>query len=142
MSTPDPEIEAVLVQRLADVGHAAAGGLGAASGAAAGARWSARRLRTETAASRIDLGGADPEAVAARLAAALAAAPERDEESGRVVVRGVVGSGFGGLNPAYVLAGIDSAGGVVSIATYAKEGLIKQHTAEKALQRLREEIAL
>ena len=54
------------------------------------------------------------------------------------VLRGVAGSGFGGMNPAVVVAVVDTDAGAVTIAAYAKEGLIKQRTAKKAVAALLE----
>jgi len=45
--------------------------------------------------------------------------------------------GFLSMNPALVICSICE--GQLWISTYAKEGLIKQHTAEKLLERLRKE---
>ena len=45
--------------------------------------------------------------------------------------------GFLSMNPALVICSICE--GQLWISTYAKEGLIKQHTAEKLLERLRRE---
>lgn len=47
------------------------------------------------------------------------------------MVCGVICSGFGGLNPCYVI--ISASDRRLNVKAYAKEGLIKQHTAEKAI---------
>jgi hypothetical protein len=54
-------------------------------------------------------------------------------------LKAVVGSGFMNLNPAVVCLEIqeaNSTGCVLTISAAAKEGLIKQHTAAKAVQRV------
>jgi hypothetical protein len=138
MTQPDLEIEAVLGQRLAGLG-ALGCALGGASGAGAGAAWAAKRLKTETAA---DTRRFDPRRsgdVLASLSRLLECAPEYqrpDGQDGTATLRGVIGSGFGRMNPTYILAVVDTAGGSVGIAAHAKEGVIKQRSAEKAVQRV------
>jgi hypothetical protein len=59
------------------------------------------------------------------------------EEAPYPFLKAVVGSGFMGMNPAVIFFEIlegDTAGCVVIITGAAKEGLIKQHTAQKAVQ--------
>lgn len=56
------------------------------------------------------------------------------------VVRGVIGSGVGGLNPAHVVAVVDVAASRLSVAAHAKEGLITQRTAQKAVRRVLDEL--
>ena len=55
-----------------------------------------------------------------------------DEEN--QVCTAVVGSGFANMNPALVVAMMENQ--TLYLAAYAKEGLIKQHTAEKALKNI------
>ena len=55
-----------------------------------------------------------------------------DEEN--QVCTAVVGSGFANMNPALVVAMMEDQ--TLYLAAYAKEGLIKQHTAEKALKNI------
>ena len=57
-----------------------------------------------------------------------------DEES--QICAAIVQSGFANMNPAVVVAMIDN--NTLYLASYAKEGLIKQHTAEKALKMIGE----
>ena len=141
MTQPDPEIDAVLAQRLAGLGGALVGD----SGGPAGAAWAAKRLKTETAA---DIRRFDPrrsDDVLASLSQLLECSPEHqqaDDQGGTATLRGVIGSGFGGMNPTYVLAVVDTSGGSVSIAAHAKEGLIKQRSAEKAVQRVVAELPI
>lgn len=60
-------------------------------------------------------------------------------ESGGELVCGVTASGFGNANPCYML--IFAKDGKINVKAYAKEGLIKQHTAEKALQAFKNALA-
>jgi hypothetical protein len=58
-------------------------------------------------------------------------------------VKGLVNAGFLNMNPAILIAHIEQTGPdttSVSITGKAKEGLIKQHTAEKAARRTVEAI--
>ena len=48
------------------------------------------------------------------------------------MVCGVIYSGFGNMNPCYII--ISANNGQISVKAYAKEGLIRQHTAERALE--------
>ncbi len=108
------------------------------SGAAAsGARWSAKRLKTETAVDRRALSVEQARAAVIRLSEALRECTT-ETEGAATVLRGVVGSGFGGMNPAVVVALVDTDAGAVTIAAHAKEGLIKQGTAKKAVAALLE----
>lgn len=65
------------------------------------------------------------------------------EESPNPTISGVLGSGFLNKNPALVhceVSAISDQGCTVVITGAAKEGLIKQHTAEKAVKRLIESL--
>jgi hypothetical protein len=153
----DAEVDAVLGQLLADLGRDAgsiggaaggavsgvagagrAGGIGGGRGGSRGAAWAARRLKTETAVDTRYFDPSQTPAVLVALSQALHAQldPPGRASDGTVVLRGVVGSGVAGLNPAYVIAVVEAAVGQVSIAAHAKEGLIKQHTAQKAVRQL------
>lgn len=59
--------------------------------------------------------------------------------SGESMVCGVILSGAASMNPCYVTVRLD--GVHAEIKAYAKEGLIKQHTAEKAVKLLKEAIS-
>lgn len=71
-----------------------------------------------------------------------AAAKSALEVCGRVIaetfegsagmVCGVIYSGFGNMNPCYIIISVNNR--QISVTAYAKEGLIRQHTAEKALE--------
>lgn len=58
----------------------------------------------------------------------------KDEDDGKIIA--IVRAGVANMNPAIVVAMAD--GGNVHLSAYAKEGLIKQHTAEKAVKRILE----
>lgn len=64
-------------------------------------------------------------------------------DSAYPIVAGCIGSGFLNMNPALViveLVGLDSGVVTVRLTGAAKEGLIKQHTAEKAVARVSNEL--
>lgn len=135
----DPEIENVLAEQLANVGaRVPYGGTGASTG------WTARRLKTETAHQIVDILPDRMDDVISALGAILEpAARKSDSQTVQVTrFRGIVGSGFGGMNPAYVLAIADPEHGTISVAAHAKEGLIKQRTAKKAIQSVLEALSL
>ncbi len=58
--------------------------------------------------------------------------------SGDKIISGVILSGAAAMNPCYFI--IMTEGNRAEIKAYAKEGLIKQHTAEKAVKVLKEAI--
>lgn len=132
MEDVDPEIEAVLVRGLAGLAPAAWGSRAGYSAVA----WTARRLRTETATRLVEQVPGGAERAHAVVAGLLHATPTFDEESGQAVYRGEIGSGIGGLNPAYVLATIEDGTGTVALSAYGKEGLITQRTAARAVERI------
>jgi hypothetical protein len=60
-------------------------------------------------------------------------------EDGAFAVRAVIGVGIGGLNPAVVTAVVATApdaGARVELRAAGREGLIKQHPADKALAKI------
>lgn len=149
----DSEIDQVLAEQL--------GNLGAKStlfGAGRhGAKWSARRLKTETAQEVIEVAPAEQRRILAELAAGTSSAAgsfgrlvshneghdaldSRDDAV--VTLRGIVGSGVGSLNPAYVIIVVDAQSSTIGIAAHAKEGLIKQRTAQKAVAKVRSALGL
>lgn len=125
----DDEVDAVLLEQL--------GALAGFRGAR-GAQWSARRLQTETYADSQSYDPVQHHQVASMLGALLQAWPQT--QPGRhgwiTVVRGVVGAGFLNMNPTYVIAVLEPDVGRISVAAHAKEGLIKQHSAQKAVRRI------
>lgn len=139
----DPEVDDVLAELL--------GGLGAKSsvfgGGRHGAEWSAKRLKTETAREVIDIAPAEQQRVLATLAddasnAAGSFGRLDSQDDAVVTLRGIVGSGVGSLNPAYVIIVVDAQSSTIGIAAHAKEGLIKQRTAQKAIAKVRSALYL
>ncbi len=55
------------------------------------------------------------------------------EERNKGLIEGLVFSGLGNMNPAVLVISVEK--NTIYISAYAKEGLIKQHTAEKAIKR-------
>lgn len=142
-TTADPEIDNVLAELL--------GSLGAKSsvfGAGRyGAKWSAKRLKTETAQEVIDIAPAEQERIIAALTGDASNAPRSfgrldSQDDSVVTLRGIVGSGVGSLNPAYVIIVVDAQSSTIGIAAHAKEGLIKQRTAQKAVAKVRSALGL
>jgi hypothetical protein len=118
-------------------------GIPSAAGGYLGASLAARFLPTERHQLELDL-HADPQTVL-RKAYALLSSAGRVSDSREVSaspnpgISGVVGSGFLNMNPAVVhmeIVAIESGRCRVLLTGAAKEGLIKQRTAEKAVNRL------
>lgn len=120
-----------------------AGGIGGFLGASLAAQF----LPTERYQSKLKL-HANPQMVLAKVYAFISSKghitdSEELRESPYPTVSGVIGSGFFNMNPAIVHAeiiGIDGEICSVILTGAAKEGLIKQHTAEKAINRLSEHL--
>lgn len=131
---PDDEVDAVLLDVL---------GILAGAHGARGARWSARRLKTETYSDSRPYDPAQHEWLAYLLSDLMQAPPRMQQgPNGPItVLRSVVGSGFWDMNPTYVIAVLEPDRGMISIAAHAKEGLIKQHSAEKAVRRLTSQLS-
>lgn len=119
-------------------GLSRAGGRGGARGAARGFK----RTKKDVSTTLVPLPGtvaAASEQVRETLTGAgnLIGAEARDD--GGVAMRAIVGVGFGGLNPAVVTA-VVAAGpegvAVVELRAAGREGLIKQHPADKALAKI------
>ena len=126
------------------IGGASIGRIGETAGALGGAlggRFGAKLLPTDTRENSFD--------VAARPASVLSAATgilnaegkllSTEETSGSFAVKGLTHAGFFKLNPAIVIVSIMAVSEHktrIRIQSKAKEGLIKQHTAEQALQRV------
>ena len=58
---------------------------------------------------------------------------------GESMICGVILSGAASMNPCYIIIRLN--GNRAEIRAYAKEGLIKQHTAEKAIKVLKEALS-
>lgn len=120
-----------------------AAGIPSAAGGYLGASLAARFLPTERHQLELDL-HADPQTVLTQ-AYALLSSHGRVSDSQELSaspypgISGVVGSGFLNLNPTVVhveIVAIESGRCRVLLTGAAKEGLIKQRTAEKAVNRL------
>jgi len=122
------------------------GGIAGSSGKA-GASFAARFLPTEifTSSLRIEADAGHVLQTAFRILSDMGRiTDELADLSGPPSISAVVGSGFLKMNPAVVrvqVATISQKVSDVSITAAAKEGLIKQHTAEKAVGRFREELS-
>jgi hypothetical protein len=116
-------------------------GKAAETGASLGAQLAAKFLPTETYTEKLTFKIA-PEKALKLGYSVLAKVGELQAETDTPpypFLKAVIGSGFLGLNPAVVYLEIlegDSTGCEVTITAAAKEGLIKQHTAAKAAQRV------
>ncbi|MGR6091707.1 hypothetical protein ACU4IU_14170 [Brevibacterium sp. CSND-B09] len=133
----DPEVDAVLTSLLGSLGESSnvfgAGRLGA--------EWSAKRLKTETHHAVIEVPPNETERVLNQVTQLVSAhTPATDDPV--VTIRGVIGSGFASMNPAYVIVVLDRKESTLGIAAHAKEGLIKQRTAQKAVTKIRKALAL
>lgn len=130
---PDDEVMRLLREGMAELG-AAGGGLGGgltgASGGRSGARWASRRIPTvgATRSLPVPLVPQTYEPLRDALPLLLIVAPERGQ------LAGMTGSGAMNLNPVVVQAFWDAGG--LHLVAYAQEGLIKQHSARKAVDRL------
>ena len=122
------------------IGAGLPGALGGASGGRSGARFGARFTRQDSRRRHWPQ-PSTPELVA-RLRAFLQQPQDRQltVADGTPVLGmvGIVGSGSMNLNPCLVEAVWDATG--LQVVAHAKEGLIKQRTCEKALNRLQEEV--
>lgn len=126
----------ILISRLGALG--ASGGLGGA----AGAKFAAKRLKTLSHQVDIDVGESAKhvlEVAAAVLRQDGQLIDDPSPQSGSQTLCALTGSGFFKLNPTLVKVSVVPLGlneSRVSIHALAKEGLIKQRSAEKAARRL------
>ena len=138
---------AILERELAKVGAIGGfvGGLvPGAVGGYLGAKLSARYLPTETFSVTLQIPAGVEQALRATfeiLRRAGRITNDASDDPSAIRLSAVVGSGKLGMNPAVVVVTI-SAGpekeSTIAIAGAAKEGLIKQRTAEKAVTRVKE----
>lgn len=126
---PDPEIDDVLVRQISALVNTPD------QAASTGAGWAAKRLRTHTAIRAATFRDGTAGDVVDGLCHALRSRPVLGPD-GHTTIRGVTAGGIGSLNPAYVVSIVDPLHCRVVIAAYAKEGLIKQHTARRAVAKL------
>lgn len=123
------------------VGGGAAGAVGGGIGGARGPGWAMRYLSSEVYEASVEFAG-DPADTVTRCYETLTelGEPTASEEAvDHPRLQAVIGSGFMRLNPAVVEIDVKptgSAASQVSVRASAKEGLIKQHTAEKAVRRV------
>jgi hypothetical protein len=134
------------LEALGRIGGAQGAGPAGADGGAAGARFSARRLREDRASETVQMPLPADEAdatVTALLAGAgdpleapIAGAPNPERWA-------IVGGGTGGLNPVVVRIELAPSpeGTTATIHAVAKEGLIRQRAATKTAARLRNQMA-
>lgn len=130
----------------AGIGGAATGTAGlSGAGARGGARGAARgfkRTKKDVAEQDLHLNARMLEAAqVARRALEAVGKPIGSEtrEDGSVAFRAVFGVGIGGLNPAVVTVTVSEAptgAAVVHLRAAGREGLIKQHPADKALAKI------
>lgn len=138
----DPEIDRVLAEQLGILGAKSVFGAGRH-----GAKWSAKRLKTEVAHEMFTIPPGQQDHILACLAddtSTLARSFERvdAQDDSVVTARGIVGSGFGSMNPAYVIISVDAQTSTLGIAAHAKEGLINQQTAQKAVDKVASALGL
>ena len=135
--------------RAGAIGGFAGGGLlsslGGALGGYAGPKWMASRLRTIEYKESMEL-SCPPEKAIKNATSVLVTMPHFIEwlhdadQSAVPFLAALVGSGFGGMNPTVVcleFIPIDDGNTNVHIAAKAKEGLINQKSAEKAVKNIR-----
>ena len=132
----DPEDD-ILARELGKVGSFAG------SSAARGASFAARYLPTETFSEsfRIQADADHIRKTTIRILSGMGRiSDEMDHQSLPAIILAVVGSGFFKMNPTSVQVQVVSSGesdSDVIISAAAKEGLIKQRSAEKAVRRIR-----
>lgn len=111
-----------------------------------GARFAARFLPTETYTRRFSLPVGIERALKSGFSVLTKIGTLESETGANApypMLKAVVGSGFFNLNPAIVYFEIlegDASSCEVTITAAAKEGLVKQHTAEKAVERIATEV--
>lgn len=122
------------------LGHGTEGVLGAGLTAGLGAKFGERFLPTERYSEKLNL-SLPPDKALKRGYSVLAKMGALEEQAGEQApypfLRAVVRSGFLAMNPAVVYFEIldgDASGCEIIISGAAKEGLIKQQTAQKAVQ--------
>jgi hypothetical protein len=145
MSNRDDDILARELGKLGELG-AKLGGLtsgrfGVAKAGALGAQFAAKFLPTETYTEKLALKIAPERALKLGFSvlAKLGELQSAESKPSYPLLKAVIGSGFLKMNPAVVYLEIlegDSTGCEVTITAAAKEGLIKQQTAAKAVQRV------
>lgn len=100
-----------------------------------GAKWVVSKLPMSSAEEQIPIGSLPYTAV--KTALARCGTILREDQSG---FAGVILAGALDMNPAFVIIWAEDT--ILHIFAQAKEGLIKQHTAEKAIQKLKSALLL
>lgn len=119
-----------------------ANGKAAGLGSSLGPQFVAKFLPTETCTEKLALKISPEKALKLGFSVLMKLGelqPENDIKPPYPLLKAVIKSGFLNMNPAVVYLEIlegDSAGCEVTISAAAKEGLIKQHTAAKVVQRV------
>ena len=116
---------------------------GSGEAAAIGAQMAARTLKEEMYQTVAEVGRALP-AVKAMIRSTILQGRNGKivkayDGKGFSVLSGVMGSGFFNMNPAVIIAILKPAktgATIVLLKGYAKEGMIKQHSAQKAVQKI------
>lgn len=133
--------EEILARELAKLGSFGGGSL-AGLGGSFGAKFAAKFLPTETKSEKLAIKATPERAIQLGFSALTRLGRLQGGESDGSpypLLKAVMGSGFLNMNPAVVFLEIlegSSDTCEVTITSAAKEGLIKQHTAEKAIQRI------
>ena len=107
-----------------------------------GSRWVARFLPSVSSETQLEVeqsSSAAANSVEEILANMGRRIPELDSDPAAGVFNAVIGSGHLNLNPTIVCIRLQSLGShtAISIRAVAKEGLIKQHTAQAAVQKVK-----
>jgi hypothetical protein len=135
----------ILARELAKLGGLGGGSL-TGLGGSFGAKLAAKFLPTETKSEKLAIKATPERATRLGFSALTRVGKlhgEESEGSPRPLLKAVVGSGFLNMNPTVVFVEIlegSSDTCEITITAAAKEGLIKQHAAEKAIQRIASEI--
>jgi hypothetical protein len=119
-------------------GGGKAGARGGARGAARGFKWTKKDVAEQHV--RLNVGLSEAAGLVHRSLAAVGRLVGSEEQADNAVAfRAVLGVGLAGLNPAVVTAvvrGEQAEGVTVSLRAVGREGLIKQHPADKALAKI------
>jgi hypothetical protein len=148
MSSEQDEILARELGKVGALGGLLGGGVAGAAGGAVGASFAARFLPTERYQHQVTI-SQDAPTVLGKVAAFFASEGRIADEieagsSPYPKISGVLGSGFLKMNPALVhveVVSVDDDSCTLFVSGAAKEGLIKQQSAQKAVHRVIEAIA-
>ena len=129
------------LEKLGRLGGSVGAGLVGAAGGGLGAKWAARRLSSSSVEQSLEvaMSGRDALTLGYRTLSSIGQVLPGEVDTGKPAIRALVGSGILGMNPAVVDLSLEIVSEQVvklTIRATAKEGLIKQHTAEKAIRRV------